>query len=92
MADASLTTDQRKALLTRQFIRGLPQDLQIKVLEHDPVATLEKMVSFACNMPAIERNVGGDFTTAPVAATAEKLTELMELVEKLATEQQYLRV
>ena len=92
MANASLTTDQRKALLTRQFMRGLPQHLQIRLLEHDPVPTLEKMVFFARNMSTIERNVGSDFTTAAVAAPADKLTELKQLVEKLATEQQHLRV
>ena len=36
MANASLTTDQRKALLTLQFMGGLPQHLQIILLEHDP--------------------------------------------------------
>ena len=92
MADASLTTDQRKVLFTRQFMRGLPQHLQMKLREHDPVPTLEKMVFFARNIRAIERNVGDHFTTAVVAAPADKLTELTQLVEKLATEQQHLRV
>ena len=92
MADACLTTDQRKALLTRQFMRGLPQHLQIKLLEHDPVPTLEKMEFFARNMGAIERNAGDDFTTAVVAAPAAKLTELAQLVEKLANDKQHLRV
>ena len=53
--------------------------------------TGEKILFFTRNMSTIERNVGGDFTTAAVAAPADKLTELTQLVEKLATEQ-HLRV
>ena len=66
---------------------GLPHHLQIKLLEHDPVLTLERMVSFTRNVHAIEWNVRDDFTTAVITAHVDKLTELTQLIEKLATKQ-----
>ncbi len=35
------------ALLRRQFLKGLPSDMQLKLLEHDPTPTLAVMTTFA---------------------------------------------
>ena len=55
LADPQLCADQMNALTARQFMRGLTNALQVKLLECDPVPTLEKMVTFTQNMRAIKR-------------------------------------
>ena len=94
LADPELSADQMNALTARQFMRGLPNELQIKLLESDPVPTLEKMVTFTQNMRAIER------TTMPrpsqnVASVSSpesrEIAKLTALVEQLSTGQRELR-
>ena len=46
-AEPDLSADGFDALLRRQFMKGLPLTLRIKLLESDPTPDLEKMVSFA---------------------------------------------
>ena len=45
-ADPDLTEDAKTALLSRQFMKGLPSTLGLRLLESDPTATLAKMTEF----------------------------------------------
>jgi hypothetical protein len=45
-ADPCLSNDTKTALLTRQFSKGLPPTLKLKMLEHNPTPTLDEMVEF----------------------------------------------
>jgi hypothetical protein len=71
-------------------MRGLPQALQVKLLESDPVPTLDKMVSFTRNVRAVERNIASP-TIASVTASPDEISKLTKLVENLAAETRELR-
>jgi len=45
-ADPDLSEDAQTALLSRQFMKGLTDDLQLRLLEHDPTPTLKSMEEF----------------------------------------------
>ena len=57
VADPGLNETQRLPLISRQSMRGLPPTIQVKLLESDPVPTLDKMLSFSRNLRAVERNL-----------------------------------
>ena len=44
--DPDLSCDAKTALFQRQFIKGLPPTLKLKMLEHNATPTLEEMVAF----------------------------------------------
>ena len=52
-ADPSLSHDAKTALLTRQFSKGLPTTLKLKMLEHNPTHTLDEMVEFTQRFRAL---------------------------------------
>lgn len=91
VAEPTLTTDQMETLIARQFMRGLPQGLQIKLLENDPVPSLEKMVSFSRNMRAIQQNIESVPGVAAVSREDDRILKLTALVEELASNQRDLR-
>ena len=91
LADPELNADQMRALTTRQFMRGLPSNLQIKLLENDPVPTLEKMVTFAQNWCAIDQtHMPSPQSSAVVSSPPSEMANLAALVQKLATDQREL--
>ena len=45
-ADPELSDDAKTALIHRQFMKGLPNVLKLKLLEHNSTPNLEKMLSF----------------------------------------------
>ena len=53
-AQPTIDPAAKTALLTRQFMRGLPRNMKIKLLEHDPVPDLQKMLSFVQRYRAIQ--------------------------------------
>ena len=55
-ADPGLKDDAKQALLSRQFLRGLPKDLKLRLLEHDPTPKLTSMVEFVQRFRAIHRD------------------------------------
>ena len=92
LANPDLSADQMTVLTSCQFMRGLPQDLQIKLLENDPVPTLDKIVSFTQNMRAIDRTtVSGPDVAAASSPESLEIAKLTAIVEQLATSQQELR-
>ncbi len=52
-ADPSLSTDGKTALLTRQFSKGLPPTIKLKMLEHNPTPSLDEMVEFTQRFRAL---------------------------------------
>ena len=64
-AEPDLSADAFDALLRRQFMKGLPLTLRIKLLESDPTPNLAKMVSLAQRFRALD-----DLPTDPPAQCA----------------------
>ena len=94
IADPQLSADQLNALTARQFMRGLPNALQVKLLESDPVHTLEKMVTFTQNMRAIERTTiprSSENVASVSSPESREIAKLTALVEQLSTDQRELR-
>ena len=54
-ADPTLTDAARSALLSRQFMKGLPPSLRLKLLEDNPTPTLREMTDFVARFRAIHR-------------------------------------
>ena len=55
-ADPSLQENAREALLSRQFMRGLPEGMRLKLLEANPTPSLEEMEKFAKRFRAISQS------------------------------------
>ena len=55
-ADPALKDDARDALLSRQFMRGLPADLRLKLLEHNPTPSLDEMTNFVQRFRAVHHS------------------------------------
>ena len=53
-AEPDLSKDAFNALLRRQFMRGLPRHLRLKLLESDPTPDLDKVVKFAQRFHALD--------------------------------------
>eukprot|EP00794_Sanderia_malayensis_P014447 gene14447-biopygen11547 len=102
-AEPTLTDDAFDALLRRQFLKGLPLQIRIKLLETDPTPDLDTMLSFAQRFRALDSP-----PTDPSAACAavscqpvadpqpsqppsepklDRLTQLEEIVSKMAVQQ-----
>ena len=54
-ADDSLSADASNALLCRQVMKGLPEQLRLKLLESNPTPTLDYMVNFIRRFRAVHR-------------------------------------
>ena len=96
-ADPTLSNDAKTALLTRQFSRGLPPTLKLKMLEHNPTPTLNEMVEFAQRFRALGQPVAAEIPPVQVDAVAHssspadpKLQELITMVAGIAEKQQAL--
>ena len=53
-ADPNLAVEAKSALLSRQFMRGLPSSIRRKLSAHNPTPTLSEILSFAQRYRAIE--------------------------------------
>ncbi|XP_028407562.1 uncharacterized protein LOC114530181 [Dendronephthya gigantea] len=90
-ADPTLGDEAKSALLSRQFMRGLPNTIREKLLAHNPTPTLTEMLSFVQRYRAIEEHKPGS-TSASTAAenTNANIDRLVGLVTELATRQKTL--
>ena len=101
-AQPTIDPAAKTALLTRQFVRGLPRNMKIKLLEHDPVPDLQKMLSFvqryraiqyyssdSCNAATASNDDGSPGSTSDANATSE-LTCLVALASDMAEKQQHI--
>jgi hypothetical protein len=52
--DPNLAVEAKSALLSRQFMRGLPSSIRRKLLAHNPTPTLSEMPSFVQRYRATE--------------------------------------
>ena len=95
-ADPSLEAEAKKALLTRQFMKGLPNDMKIKLLEHDPTPKLDDMLSFVRRYRAVQGHIAEHQVKYDAAGTSvnsgqnDKLSDLMDLVKGMAIKQRQL--
>ena len=96
-ADPTLSPDAKTALLTRQFSKGLPPSLKLKMLEHNPTPTLNEMIEFTQRFRALGCATVTDTPVVQVDAVAEapsladpKINELISMVASIAEKQQVL--
>ena len=97
-ADSTLSDTATDVLLSHQFIKGLPDTMRFKLLEHNPKPTLVEMVAFckqflagrkecqsqtACAATPLPESIKGRESERELTVRVEKLTQL---VERLATE------
>lgn len=94
-ADPTLSTDAKTALLTRQFSKGLPPSLKLKMLEHNPTPTLDEMIEFTQRFRALSRSATAEISPVQVDAvshsspsTNSQLQELITMVAGIAEKQQ----
>ena len=94
-ADPSLSNDAKTALLTRQFSKGLPPTIKLKMLEHNPTPSLDEMVEFTQRFRALccptvtePRPVHVDAVSS--SPSDPQLKELFTMVAGIAAKQQAL--
>ena len=91
-ADPNLTVEAKSALLSRQFMRGLPSSIRGKLLAHNPTPTLSEMLSFVQRYRAVEDHEVPAHTSASTAThkqTAD-IDQLVGLMTELVTRQKAL--
>ncbi len=80
-ADPDMSAKARTALLSRQFMKGLPDEVRLKLLESDPTPTLEKMRDFFQRYRAIHLKTRPVCASVDVAPPTAK--PLRDSIEKL---------
>ena len=89
-ADPDVDERAKTALLTRQFMKGLPKNIKIKLLESDPAPDLPKMVSFVKRYRAIQDFTDQNHETLTANVTSgggEEMATLIAMVSDLARKQ-----
>lgn len=100
-ADPTLSADARVALIQRQFMKGLPPLIKLKLLEHNPTPSLEEMLSFVQRYRAVEGYaspaVANEYSAATSTPTplavpnnSPELSQLINMVAGIADKQQSL--
>lgn len=91
-ADPTLAVEAKSALLSRQFMRGLPSTVRVKLLAHNPIPTLTEMLSFVQRYRAIEDHHVPAPTSASTATQKQTtdIDRLIGLVTEMATRQKVL--
>eukprot|EP00794_Sanderia_malayensis_P021478 gene21478-biopygen7014 len=82
-AEPDLSGPAFDALLRRQFFKGLPEELQLKLLESDPTPTLATMTSFAQRFRSLQR-----LPKSPATACAAVATSPLAMEDKPLYQQQ----
>eukprot|EP00794_Sanderia_malayensis_P004981 gene4981-biopygen4043 len=100
--DPEMANEAREALVGRQFMKGLPSDIRLRLLEHNPTPTLFEMTSFVQRFRAIHHadvdsthvQAVQSSTSAPSDHTeplANTITQLTAAVSALAADHRALR-
>ena len=95
-ADPSLDKPAKEVLLTRQFMKGLPNNMKIKLLQDDPTPDLERMLSFVCCYRAVQGHISEQQVSINAADSShvtmqpDKLSELIDMVKEMAVKQRHL--
>ena len=96
-ADPELSDDAKTALIHRQFMKGLPNILKLKLLEHNPTPNLDEMLSFVQQYRAVEgfaapiiasEYPSASSTTTPTSDNNSQLSPLLTMVASIAEKQQ----
>ena len=98
-ADPDLSDDAKNALLARQFMKGLPADTRLKLLESNPTPSLAQMCdfihSFYATRPSATSAPSAAFATGtadrPSDALQSSIVQLTAAVTALATQQSTLQ-
>ena len=99
-ADPDLTEDAKTALLSRQFMKGLPSTLRLRLLESDPTPTLAKMTEFVHHFRATRCDETHDLAAVcssvenkepPHSSLLHSVNQLTAAVAALTTNQDQLR-
>ena len=98
--DPALTEDAKTALLSRQFMKGLPPPLRIRLLESDPTPSLETMRDFVHRFRATRCDGASDLVAvcssvenngSLQASLLRSVDQLTAAVAALSTNQEQLR-
>ena len=101
-ADPSLQEKAREALMSRQFMRGFPEGMRLKLLEANPTPSLEEMEKFSKRFRAISQSdlmpltfaakatAGSDDGKLARLASSKRLTQLTAAVSALQGRQEHL--
>ena len=93
-AEPNIDAGAKTALLTRQFMKGLPKNIRLRLLENDPTPALPKMVSFVQRYRAIQdyTDQNKEIRSAGVASekSSEDMASLVALVSDIAARQKNL--
>ena len=80
-ADPELSDDAKTALIHRQFMKGLPNVLKLKLLEHNSTPNLDKMLSFVQRYRAVERFAAPMIASGyPASDNNSQLSQLLTMV------------
>ena len=99
--DPDLTEDAKTALLSRQFMNGLPTTLCLHLLESDPTSTFTKMTEFFHHFLSTRCHgmhdltgvcASGENSESPHASLLHSVNQLTAAVAALTTNQDQLRV
>ena len=94
-ADPLLDGQAKEALLLRQFMRGLPRNLKIRMLENDPAPTLANMIAFVQRYRAVQGQGSSknycDVAESSVSPQDKKIDELVTMVNAIPCKQQQTR-
>ena len=98
-ADPDLSEDAQTALLSRQFMKGLTDDLRLRLLEHDPTPSLQAMQDFVQRYRAIHLGRGSlepsvcfsGEDAPPLASLRSSVDELTAAITTLVANQQQLQ-
>ena len=83
-ANPTLGGPARTALLERQFMRGLPMQIKLKLLEHDPVPKLENMIAFVQRYRAVEVQMLSSAVDQRPAGKGQKVDEQSEMKAEIS--------
>ena len=85
-ADPTLSAAAKDALLSCQFLTGLPAAMRLKLLGHNPTPKLTEMVSFCKQLLAI-RLVAGDVPSPPLCAATASIESTPNVATSFAAVQ-----
>eukprot|EP00794_Sanderia_malayensis_P005083 gene5083-biopygen4144 len=87
-AEPGMSEEARTALLSRQFIKGLPKYLQVKLLEDNPTPSLSEMVHFVQRFRAIhgpDNELGSSHLFAALPASTKESASSLPFVAEQAS-------
>ena len=89
-ADPLLDGQAKEALLLHQFMRGLPRNLKIRILENNPIPTLANKIAFVQRYRAIQGQGSSKDYCDVAESSKKKIDELVTMVNAVACKQQKL--